>query len=252
MSSLHAAHTPLPSRTSPSPSQVEASKEVVADGFARYMHCVKQLDLQEKLLDTGFMQIKMRSAGRYDLQLPELQTDDFAFLTRDAPWMPLVRAALGADAELTHLGCMLSFPGSATQPWHSDGPHMPSHGDERFVAPPHAVNVFVPLIDLHAGSGPTEYVPGSHRDFDRKAAVVTPSVLAGHALVFDYRLKHRGMANSGAAERPLLYLTYAKPFWLDVYNFDRKRYASLPEVAMHASRAERRQKRQKVLDGGVQ
>ena len=30
--------------------------------------------------------------------------------------MPLVHAALGTDAVLTHFGCMLSFPGSATQP----------------------------------------------------------------------------------------------------------------------------------------
>jgi len=124
---------------------------------------------------------------------------------------------------------------------------MLSNGDERFVAPLHAVNVFVPLIDLHSGSGPTEYVPGSHFDFELKARSKIPKVKAGHALVFDYRLKHRGLANTGSEERPLLYLTYAKPFWLDVYNFDRKRYSPLPEVELHASREERREKRQKLL-----
>ena len=25
----------------------------------------------------------------------------------------------------------------------------------------------------------------------------------------------------------MLYITYARPFWLDVYNFDRKRYTEL-------------------------
>ena len=43
----------------------------------------------------------------------------------------------------------------------------------------------------------------------------------------------------------MLYITYARPFWLDVYNFDKKRYTNLPEVAMPKSRAERLQKRQK-------
>ena len=64
----------------------------------------------------------------------------------------------------------------------------------------------------------------------------TPSLKAGSALIFDYRLKHRGLGNSGTEERPLLYITYAKPFWLDVYNFDRKRYKNLPAVAKQARR----------------
>jgi hypothetical protein len=37
-----------------------------------------------------------------------------------------VRAVLGDDARLCHAGVMLSLPDSATQPWHSDGPH--AHG----------------------------------------------------------------------------------------------------------------------------
>jgi hypothetical protein len=31
----------------------------------RYMHAVKTLDLQEQLSAQGFMEVKMRSAGRY-------------------------------------------------------------------------------------------------------------------------------------------------------------------------------------------
>ncbi|EOD07328.1 hypothetical protein EMIHUDRAFT_350957 [Emiliania huxleyi CCMP1516] len=202
--------------------QVETCLDVVEEGFKHYMHSVKQLDLQEELLASGFMEIKMRSAGRWA--------------------SPSTPPALGSDATLTHFGCMLSFPGSATQPWHSDGPHMNAGGDPRFVAPVHAVNVFVPLAN-----GPTEYVPGSHLDFDAKVPSKTPSLKAGSALIFDYRLKHRGLGNSGTEERPLLYITYAKPFWLDVYNFDRKRYKNLPA----ASRAERTEKRQRTIFGGL-
>jgi len=128
---------------------------------------------------------------------------------------------------------------------------MNAGGDPRFVAPVHAVNVFVPLVNLTAANGPTEYVPGSHLDFDAKVPSKTPSLKAGSALLFDYRLKHRGLGNSGTEERPLLYITYAKPFWLDVYNFDRKRYKNLPPVAKQASRAERTEKRQRTSFGGL-
>ena len=169
--------------------QVQQCEDVVERGYKRYMHSVKTLDLQEKLSDVGFFEIKMRSAGRYDLQLPELSSPSFSFLTSDAPWMPLVHALLGSDAVLTHFGCMLSFPGSATQPWHSDGPHIRGCGENNhrvtafdgkadnstanqaanaadedsrsdapgansssalFTAPVHALNIFVPLVDLTA------------------------------------------------------------------------------------------------------
>ena len=83
-------------------------------------------------MERGFYEIKMRNAGRYDLQLPQFKEARFNYLTTDAPWLPFIRAALGADAIVTHFGCMLSFPGSAVQPWHADGPHSDGrHGDWR-------------------------------------------------------------------------------------------------------------------------
>ena len=226
--------------------QVEAAEDVVESGYKHYMHSVKTLDLQEKLQDVGFYEIKMRSAGRYDLQLPELSTASFSFLTTGAPWMPLIHAILGSDAVLTHFGCMLSFPGSAVQPWHTDGPHIrgcgeagapvvtmdgPSGGggggsreggggdeDEEakdigkthFIAPVHAINVFVPLVDLTADKGPTEFVPGSHVDFDIQREHRIATVKAGSAILFDYRLKHRGLGNRSQEDRPLLYITYSR------------------------------------------
>ena len=61
---------------------------------------------------------------------------------------------------------------SLTLTRHADGPHMPG-GDPSFVAPLHAVNVFVPLVDLTPANGPTEFTPGSHFDFDVEAASCT-------------------------------------------------------------------------------
>ena len=52
-------------------------------------------------------------------------------------------------------------------------------------------------------------MPTSHIDFDAKVPSQTRIVKAGSALLFDYRLKHRGLGNSSADERPLLYITCA-------------------------------------------
>ena len=41
---------------------------------------------------------------------------------------------------------------------------------------------------------------------------------------------------------------YARPFWVDVYNFDRKRYTSLPVCEDRGTREERMQKRQKYTE----
>ena len=43
----------------------------------------------------------------------------------------------------------------------------------------------------------------------------------GGAVIFDYRLYHRGLANNSATtSRPMLYLTFAKSWFSDTENFD--------------------------------
>eukprot|EP00937_MAST-01D_sp_MAST-1D-sp2_P007638 g7638.t1 len=42
---------------------------------------------------------------------------------------------------------------------------------------------------------------------------------AGGAIMFDYRVHHRGLANASGSARPLLYFTYAKPWFDDVTNY---------------------------------
>jgi len=59
------------------------------------------------------------SSGFQDFDRPS-----FSFLRGDAPWLPLVKGILGEDARLCNTGVMLSLPGSAVQPWHSDGDHL--------------------------------------------------------------------------------------------------------------------------------
>lgn len=63
---------------------------------------------------------------------------------------------------------------------------------------------------------------------------VTPRPAAGHCIIFDYRLKHRGLANTSEQTRYLLYLTYAVPGFRDTYNNSESRY--LPALELQQGR----------------
>jgi hypothetical protein len=188
------------------------------------------------------------------MELPVFETPEFAFLnsTKSAPWMPIVREILGKDAVLIHKGMFLSMPGSSKQNYHQDGTHLTTQHQK----PCHAINVFVPLVDLTIGNGPTEFCLGSHilghEDFD-EAFVEIPTAKAGTPVIFDYRLGHRGLGNSSKTCRPIVYCTYAaaadgKEF-RDSINFSRKRYHRIGDlVEKGMTREERALKRKRTIE----
>ena len=92
---------------------------------------------------------------------------------------------------------------------------------------------------------PASVVENWEREIAQWGHFATRTLKAGSALLFDYRIKHRGLGNHSTVERPLLYITYARPFWVDVYNFDKKRYENLPPCHEFKSRAERMLERQR-------
>lgn len=74
---------------------------------------------------------------------------------------------------------------------------------------------------------------------------VSPNIRVGHALLFDYRVVHRGLGNRGSAPRPNCYITYSQPWYRDVFNFGHGRYGKelvVPEYLLQ-SRGERLQHR---------
>jgi ectoine hydroxylase-related dioxygenase (phytanoyl-CoA dioxygenase family) len=163
-------------------------------------------------------------------------------------WMAVVKQILGDDVVLIHKGVFLSNPGAEAQEYHQDGPHLTT----QYQRPCHAINVFIPLIDLTIRNGPTEFVAGSHilnYDVFNRHNVVTPLVSAGTPIIFDYRLGHRGLANTSDVCRPIVYCTYAaagngKEF-RDSVNFSRKRYHRLGDlIDKPLSREQRRKMRQ--------
>jgi len=214
-----------------SPARIQLCYDAAIEHFEKVMVTVKARGLVSELND-GFDLLRERGRGRYDMELPVFDEPQFSFLTdlQKAPWMEVVRQALGEDVILIHKGVFLSNPGASSQNYHQDGPHLTTS----YQRPCHAINVFIPLVDLTRRNGPTEFVLGSHilgfDGYDREK-IVTPNVTAGTPIIFDYRLGHRGLSNTSDSSRPIVYCTYAvgtngKEF-RDIANFSRKRYHRL-------------------------
>lgn len=231
--------------------EIEACSDAIQEHFQRVMYTIKMKQLHSELAD-GFDIIRERGRGRYDMQIPLFDDSKFDFLTnlKTARWMPVIRQILGDDATLVHKGSFLSLPGSDAQVYHQDGPHLTT----KYQRSCHAVNVFIPLVDLYHKNGPTEFCLGTHilgYEYHSKEMLYTPTVKAGTPIIFDYRLGHRGLGNSSHLPRPIVYLTYtsASKEFRDQINFSTKRYRKFGEILdLPVSREERARKRIKVVD----
>ena len=154
-------------------------------------------------------------------------------LSVSASWLPLIHAALGANAKELWRGVLDNRPGSHDQEWHRDGNFLEKCADADAMD---CLTVFVPLIEASMAHGPTEFLPGSHfgaalyeTGIDLAADGELPVVSAeglpqGSAIIFDFRTVHRGRANTtGLADctntacvvpqvqnRPMLYVIYGR------------------------------------------
>lgn len=224
----------------------------VMDQYEQVMNTIKARALHHELED-GFDVFRERGRGRFDMQLPVFDTPEYDFLTnlKTAAWMAVVKTILGDDATLVHKGAFLSMPGSETQVYHQDGVHLTT----KCQRPCHAINVFIPLVDLTGKNGPTEFCLGTHMlgyEYYTKDMVEIPEVSAGTPVMFDYRLGHRGLGNTTSQCRPIIYLTYtsASNEFRDSVNFSNKRYRKLGDlVEKPMSREERALKRMRESDG---
>ena len=184
----------------------------------------------------GFRQVVMRSPGRYEFSLldcPDRPSLEMITCTRLSTIIPsLLDVNLLTDLQLCHVSLVVATPGAPEQAWHADGGHVYLHHH----APCHVLNVFLPLRDVPLQLGPTEVRPGTHYHTRKLAPMmlaakanrtlrppVTPELILGDAMVFDYRLLHRGKANVSLAEnRPILVLSFSKSWYKDVCNFPKR------------------------------
>ena len=166
-----------------------------------------------------FREIASRSKHRFDL-LIENDTDLYQLV-----W----NQVLGNDSEVPSLlqtlfhddhtewemdlSVVYSKPGANHQGWHADGGHIEGDSDTSWdesisnptkLAAPYAICLFVPLVDLDHTLGFTQFWPGTHKykelvGFGPFAEVAKATwdgtVRTREAIVYDYRLLHRGMPN---------------------------------------------------------
>jgi ectoine hydroxylase-related dioxygenase (phytanoyl-CoA dioxygenase family) len=104
-----------------------------------------------------------------------------------------------------------------------------------FAQAPYAINVFIPLVDITVENGGTEFWLATHRlnHFEDEQQSVVILAKAGQPLLFDYRIRHRGLANRSQQPRPLLYVTFARASYEDKVR--RLRHASLATTHVNTS-----------------
>ena len=215
--------------TSLTKEQVAACYHAALENYNQNIRTIRQKDLVLELEEVGFDTFKLRQRGRYDAVIHKLNSANFSFLHSHAPWRAFVESLLGDKCKQVHIGCMLSVPNSERQEWHSDGPHLSASHHQK----PKWVNVFIPLIDMKLEHGPTEFVPGSHLNWEIGTIPVVFTPNAGDVIIFDYRIKHRGLSNRSDQPRPVIYITYSADAASDPWNFSTKRYYAMPEPTSH-------------------
>ena len=167
-----------------------------------------------------FAEYLKRDGGRVDLRFNS-DAAPFDALLREASAavLDVATEALGGIPNLLYSGVMVARAnaGGTHQRWHKDGNHE-NESDE-----PHALTVFVPLQPLTAANGPTEFRLGSHRRQANDAKRMRQDGVAvmcdaGDALLFDYRVDHRGLANASDEDRLVFFLAFARPSFRDEKN----------------------------------
>ena len=202
----------------------------------RLCEALRQHIRRQQILDADreriwYAELIEKDGGRYDCR-HGMGAPPFADLLRPGgladKLIPLLRHTqlLGEDAEVVQLGLIhapsheswaaLSAhePGGSdgaegTQTWHTDG------GKAKGLR---ALTVFLPLVDVTASNGATEFRLGSHSSesaaavdsTERGTIILAP---AGSAIAFDYQLLHRGLKNSSGHDRPMLYAIVGTPVY---------------------------------------
>ncbi len=117
-------------------------------------------------------------------------------------------------------GLKMARAGCPEQHLHRDtDPLFPETGIDRLL-PPTVLTIAIPLVDIGQDNGPTAFAIGSHRNEPGEdMSLVSCEVPMGSALIWDFRVVHRGCANRSTHDRPMLYYTTTRPFWFDHKNF---------------------------------
>jgi len=191
---------------------VAEARQVIGEAYSRYLDG----SLHEDVARVGEGRLMIAVA----LEPP---FDDPQFFAN-----PYLLSILGSELDkgfvIGAFGVVCSLPSAPSQHCHYDGGILfPSSGFDRLL-PASSVTVGIPLLEMNEFHGTTALWLGSHRDDTRvqKDPGITPVVREGSCMLWDFRLFHGGTPNRGNVPRPLLYLTYCRPWFVDHLNFNTK------------------------------
>lgn len=108
-------------------------------------------------------------------------------------------------------------PGSQMQHKHSDGGGTYG-GKYDLLLPAHAVGLMVPLIDMNSTTGTVRVWPGSTLNQNTQR-FVDLEIKQGSCFIMDTRLMHAGTPNASTALRPMIYITYSYPWYINYIDF---------------------------------
>ena len=166
-------------------------------------------------------EVSRRSSSRFDVRLEG---------ERDPGWWSHLKAMPLIDDLLLSLlkpgyhhlfsGIVVACPGARTQHIHRDG----GNGlfpEQPLPTPAYALTVFVPLSGFGPEFGPTEFYPGAWlNDPQPDDEPVAAQLELGSALIFDYRLPHRGGAHNANTNRIYAYSVLSRPWFGDHLNYE--------------------------------
>jgi ectoine hydroxylase-related dioxygenase (phytanoyl-CoA dioxygenase family) len=146
--------------------------------------------------------------------------------------LPVLATALGDDFVIDGYGAVCSLPSAQAQHRHIDGAILYPDLAVDNLLPATAITVAMPLIAMNEVHGTTALWLGTHRDMDRNNILrdpnrkaermdgaIEPVLREGSCVLWDFRLVHAGTANQSRVARPMLYLTYCRPWFFDQENF---------------------------------
>ena len=137
-------------------------------------------------------------------------------------WLcPVLSAAFEGDFVLGAYGVVCSLPAAQRQHIHQDGGDLFPQAALNRMVPTAAITVAIPLLEMNEIHGTTALWPGSHHVDTLGSAEVgeEPLVREGSCVIWDYRLRHAGTPNRSPVPRPLLYMTYCRPWFVDHKNY---------------------------------
>ncbi|RNF08117.1 ADP-ribosylation factor-like protein 3A [Trypanosoma rangeli] len=224
--------------------------------FMRAYEAQLEFSTKAPTLESGFSNFRERGSGRYEMISSEIEKEVISVLGNCDGILNTLELLLTSASSrvrvkkrLMSTGCFYSLPGSSKQQIHTDGPPLSSVLDLF----PYAINVFIPLVSVDKRNG-TEFFPGSHRiEWSSRSLLrkksIAPVVPFGEALLFDYRVLHRGLANRLGSTRSCYYATFVRSWYEDKFNFSSGRYKtalSVPSYLLTRRGDEHAQKRQRT------